>query len=86
MVLRISNIVAASIILLVLTYTPAVVEGKCQCEEVCPNYEALSNAAGKNCWVGNRDCRTLFANNDVPGPGCNGGCLCNAPWGCNLPR
>ena len=77
MVLRTSSIVAASIILLVLTYTPAVVEGTCQCDEVCPNYEALSDAADENCWEGNSDCLTLFRKTR-----CNGGCLCNFV-GCN---
>ena len=32
------NIVTATSILLVLLSTPTVVEGTCQCEEVCPNY------------------------------------------------
>ena len=31
-------VAAASSILLVLLSTPAVVEGTCECEKVCPNY------------------------------------------------
>ena len=46
------NIVAATIILLVLISTPAVVEGTCKCKEVCPNFNK------DQCWVAAKVCCT----------------------------
>ena len=73
------NIVAAATsILLVLIATPAVVEGTCKCQEVCPNYER----SREGCWRSTKSCDVVT---DVYHLNlcCDGVyCACNV-FGCN---
>ena len=54
-------VAAASSILLVLLSTPAVVEGTCECEKVCPNYVRKKADCNKQshvdiCWKNRGQC------------------------------
>ena len=68
--------IVAAISMLVLTATPAVVEGTCHCAEVCPSYE--------HCWTPGRGCiGDNFPEYMIDHPGsCNGYCICNV-FGCH---
>ena len=78
--------IIAAISMLVLTATPAVVEGTCHCADVCPNYdwELLyildPSSADHICWLNNKHCD----NNEMAkkNPKCAGYCVCNT-FGCN---
>ena len=70
----------AAIIVLVLTSTPAVVEGTCHCAEKCPNYQEYSPyGTPGGCWYTS----TLCYVDDVDfWVDCDAYCVCNI-WGCN---
>ena len=59
--------IVAAISMLVLTATPAVVEGTCKCADMCPNY------VDTHCWATQKHCGNVQ---------CDGYCVCNM-WGCN---
>ena len=72
--------IIAVISMLVLTATPAVVEGTCHCADVCPNY--IRNATGGNplCWFDSIKCDNAAAKLEFSS--CAGYCACNL-FGCN---
>ena len=68
--------IVAAISMLVLTSTPAVVEGTCHCVDKCPNYVWTQRL----CWIVNKHCDNNKAAEQRPL--CAGYCVCNV-WGCN---
>ena len=71
----------AAISMLVLTSTPAVVEGTCQCADVYPNYDWESSHYWDHlCWLNNKHCDNNKAAKNIPK--CAGYCVCNT-FGCN---
>ena len=85
--------IVAAISMLVLTATPAVVEGTCQCADVCPSYvdtfhdgwvggSCLDHACDR-CWMTSKHCvGDRFHHNVNPYSKCDGYCVCNS-FGCN---
>jgi len=78
--------IIAVISMLVLTATPAVVEGTCHCVDVCPSYDPKfweSLTLRSQCWkVGKHCIGDEFHGNYYPPSKCDGYCMCNT-FGCN---
>ena len=74
--------IVAAISMLVLTSTPAVVEGTCECADVCPAYDADRRLRDK-CWIHTPRCDNRLAAEYLPyNMECDGYCVCNM-FGCN---
>ena len=83
--------IIAVISMLVLTATPAVVEGTCHCADVCPSYDDKfydggtddTPWGGQQCWkVGKHCIGDEFHGEYNPPSKCDGYCVCNT-FGCN---
>ena len=75
----VARVVATASILLVLISTPAVVEGTCQCDEVCPNYEPNRDSW---CWTTAKVCFDECDSHCRPPSTFPAFCVCNV-FGCN---